>query len=86
MGVKSHESDHSKTSILDFAGASLLESFWGLVLGKTERIEKSRDHVLKKKTEVDIYDLSANNPTHETNFLSFVNYMALTFPGTPPRM
>lgn len=49
--VKSHETDHGKTSILDFGVTSSGKGFCTLVLGQTERIEESGDHVLKENTK-----------------------------------
>jgi hypothetical protein len=45
-GVKSHESDHSKTSVLDLGVPAFCKGFWALILREAKGVEKSRNHVL----------------------------------------
>jgi hypothetical protein len=47
-GVKSHETDHSKASVLDLNIAASSELFFGLSRRQTKGVVKSGDHVLLK--------------------------------------
>ena len=44
--VKSHESDHGKTSVLNLGVTASGKGFFALVLREPKGVEKSRNHVL----------------------------------------